>query len=63
MNKEQNLLVIKRITVYNNEGLEGFRIEPGKTIKGTYDGFLGGFRCKTDDGIEYAAFHYEVLVC
>lgn len=58
-----NLLVVKRITVYGLDGLEAFRIKVGSTIKGKFDGLLGGYRCVTDDGIEFMAFYEEVVRC
>lgn len=59
----KNLLVIKTITVYGLNGLKCLRIPVGTTIKGTFDGLLGGYRCKTDEGFEYMVFHYEVVLC
>lgn len=59
----KNLLVIKPIVVYNEKGLKCLRIPVGKTIQGKFDGLLGGYRCKTDEGFEYMAFHFEVVEC
>ena len=59
----KTLLVIKHIQVYNDDGLKSFSVRVGSTIKGTYDGFLGGYRCLTEAGQVYMAFHYEVVVC
>ena len=58
-----NLLVIKRITVYGLDGMPCLRIGVGRTIKGKFDGLLGGYRCVTDKGVEFMAFHTEVIKC
>lgn len=58
----KSLFVIKTITVYGDKGLKNRRFSVGSTIKGKFDGLIGGYRCMSDDGLEFMVFHHEVEV-
>lgn len=59
----KNLFIVKPIKTYGEDGLVAMRFKVGTTIKGSWDGLIGGYRCKTDDGVPFMVFYDEVVVC